>query len=185
MPTTAAISHVGGDRACQPDAQTYTRGRDQSIWCRPNPVSDQLCGEHQTPGLPTNEIVILDDRGHLLERRTVVPTGDKVFAETGFGLCRSWHEGVLLIGASDGLGSSGHSRFVYLNEAGVEQWHSLVEDANAPIDAQDTAQESLVYSAGIFGPQSIPLVRITPRGYVVARRTVQGTVSLDLRTVQP
>jgi hypothetical protein len=128
-------------------------------------------------------IVILDGNGHVVEQRLLFPKDDQSFFSSRFTQCLPWSDGIAVIGtAANGL-PPGRSWVMKLDKSGVKEWEILDPDlANG--HAVETADHNLVISGFEGAAFETKVIRINPKGDVVARRMIKSYANLLLDSVE-
>jgi hypothetical protein len=140
-----------------------------------------LCGEN-TVKASIGQLTTMDDRGSVLERRTVVPSDARHFTSSTIAQCFPWGDGIAIIGGAT-EGQQIAPWLMRLDKAGSKQWEMLLGDlaTHYPIELAD---HSLVLSR--FGGSSlIELVRINQKGETQAKRAINAYGYLMLRSIEP
>jgi hypothetical protein len=138
-----------------------------------------LCGEN-TANTSVGQLIVLDNRGSIIERRNVVPRDERHFIYSGIAHCFPWDDGIAVTGgATDGIQSA--SWLMRLDKNAAKQWEIFDLNVQNPIELAD---HSLVLSKR-GDSSSVELARINTKGEVQARRTISGYGFLMLRSTEP
>jgi hypothetical protein len=140
-----------------------------------------LCGEKTTTG-HTGLVTILDSGGRVIEQRIELPTVDPTLIHSGFHHCLRWEDGIAMTGfANDG--KRAYLWIVKLDLTGAKKSEVLV-DAAAPVKSADITKQSLVFFSYIDSFQT-NVIGVNSRGDVIARRRIDGSAFLQLRSIEP
>jgi hypothetical protein len=138
-----------------------------------------FCGTKYKSGRTDNLIVVLDNKGQLVDRRVQVPNDDPLLVYSRFPKCFSWNDGIVLIGdASDG--SKGLIWIVELDHNGVKQRQALIDHAPAA-SSTAFAVPSFVFTAW-ESTDNFRIVRTNPKGETLAKRVIAGQFIMQLRS---
>jgi hypothetical protein len=147
-----------------------------------------LCGEKSTGDRHTGGfITILDRNSQIIERRTAIPGNSKEWLTASFYRCFPWPDGVVLLGSAqaEGLGR-GDLWIMKLDDSGAEQFETLIDFADLRAIVKTTKAHEPSFALTLYNSEKdFNVLRLTPRGEVVAKRTIPGDFYLALHPIQP
>jgi hypothetical protein len=139
-----------------------------------------FCGSKDTKdGQTVNDITILDNNGHAVERRTEIPNGDRTLKSSSFGECFHTEDGVTLMGSANN-GTQGYLWIVRLDKSGGKKSEILVNAMGAVKDIE-AAEPSWVIDTAGSAFDELNLIRVNQKGEIIARRPIKGRFLIRLR----
>jgi hypothetical protein len=138
-----------------------------------------LCGGKYKSTQTESLLVILDQHGSLVEKRTAVPKAEPRLIYSNFYQCFLWQDEILLLGnANDG--KHGYIWFVELDDNGAEIRQVLVD--NEPAVNAGAGGRSFVFTAWDAN-DNFRVIRANAKGETIAKRLIAGEFIVQLRSM--
>jgi hypothetical protein len=147
-----------------------------------------LCGSKpEGPEKGANQlgfIVRIDSTGKVISEESYYPNADKQYAVAEFSKCLSWGDGIALVGRAVSR-SGAFGWLIKLDAQGNRQWEKVQPELGG-FDAFETSSNDLILvMPGQYDLFTKTIVRVSPSGEVIARRTVRASEIGRVHAVSP